>query len=161
MAPLCDDKQARSDAAAAPSMLLLMPAADSGAVQFDAVADPPEDSRSLVLVLFACLGAGCLLPWNALITGIDYFNAIYDNARIGFDFSASYIPAVLVASFVALRLGERGGRPSAKIAGGYAVMLVALLLFAAVAKPSYGLSLFLRQVLLLYITLALRQVLLL
>ena len=55
-----------------------------------------EDAWNVAYSIYLLLGAGYLVPWNAYITAIDYFDLLYPNGQIGRVFSILYmIPAVL------------------------------------------------------------------
>lgn len=81
-------------AAAAP---LLPPPASSLADEPSAVS-PPDDRLGVGYLIFFTLGAGFLLPWNAFITAVDYFDFLYPGAPVDRVFSVSY----MVAAFLPL-----------------------------------------------------------
>ncbi|KAI5082220.1 hypothetical protein GOP47_0001963 [Adiantum capillus-veneris] len=59
-------------------------------------AGPPEDTFNLAYWIFFLLGAGYLVPWNAFITAIDYFELLYPSGHIDYLFSIVYmIPSVV------------------------------------------------------------------
>ncbi|CAK9139779.1 unnamed protein product [Ilex paraguariensis] len=51
----------------------------------------PKDTYRLAYIIHFLLGAGNLLPWNALITAIDYFNNLYPTKHIEKVFSVTYM----------------------------------------------------------------------
>ena len=61
-----------------------------------AAAAAPEDRWNVAYCIYLLLGAGYLVPWNAYITAIDYFELLYPTGQIGRVFSILYmVPAVL------------------------------------------------------------------
>ena len=59
--------------------------------------DIPPDKGHVAYLTFFWLGAGFLFPWNAFITGIDYFASLYPESHVDYVFSVSYtLPNMLV-----------------------------------------------------------------
>eukprot|EP00250_Pteridium_aquilinum_P008569 c18042_g1_i1 orf=205-1512(+) len=57
---------------------------------------PPKDTFNLAYCIYFLLGAGYLVPWNAFITAIDYFELLYPSRHIDYVFSIVYmVPAVI------------------------------------------------------------------
>ncbi|KAL4195659.1 hypothetical protein AMTRI_Chr05g74370 [Amborella trichopoda] len=52
---------------------------------------PPKDWYNLAYVIHFLLGAGNLLPWNALITAVDYFSYLYPEKHVDKVFSVAYM----------------------------------------------------------------------
>ena len=60
-----------------------------------AAAAGPKDGWNVAYSIYLLLGAGYLVPWNAYITAIDYFELLYPRGQIGRVFSILYmVPAV-------------------------------------------------------------------
>ncbi|EEF36985.1 equilibrative nucleotide transporter 1 [Ricinus communis] len=51
----------------------------------------PKDSFNLVYIIYFTLGLGYLLPWNAFITAVDYFSAIYPGVSVDRVFAVAYM----------------------------------------------------------------------
>ena len=63
--------------------------------------DPPPDKGHVAYLTFFWLGAGFLFPWNAFITGIDYFASLYPESHIDYVFSVSYmLPNMLLLALL-------------------------------------------------------------
>ena len=58
---------------------------------------PPHDSYNLVYLAMVLSGAGFLLPYNSLITAVDYFQTVFPGTTIVFDISLIYILTALIA----------------------------------------------------------------
>lgn len=63
----------------------------------------PEDSGNAAYLIFFWLGAGFLFPWNAFITGIDYFMLLYPDAHVDFLFAVAYMSSNLCTLLVVMR----------------------------------------------------------
>ncbi|XP_022893423.1 equilibrative nucleotide transporter 8-like [Olea europaea var. sylvestris] len=59
------------------------------------LASEPKDTYKIAYILHFFLGAGNLLPWNALITAIDYFGYLYPNKHVEKVFSVAYMASSL------------------------------------------------------------------
>ncbi|KAK2966215.1 hypothetical protein RJ640_010032 [Escallonia rubra] len=60
----------------------------------------PRDTYKIAYIVHFLLGAGNLLPWNALITAVDYFGYLYPDKHVEKVFSVAYMTSsvlVLVA----------------------------------------------------------------
>jgi equilibrative nucleoside transporter 1/2/3 len=62
----------------------------------------------LLMVTFTLLGAGVLLPWNVILSSMDFFLALFPNSDIIFHFSAAYMLLNLAGLVLSLRV-EIGG----------------------------------------------------
>ncbi|KAJ9537704.1 hypothetical protein OSB04_030437 [Centaurea solstitialis] len=69
----------------------------------------PKDSYKLAYIIHFLLGAGYLIPWNAFITAVDYFNYLYPTKHINKVFSVGYMSAA-VAVLVALLSWSKSSR---------------------------------------------------
>ncbi|KAJ0515367.1 putative equilibrative nucleoside transporter, MFS transporter superfamily [Helianthus annuus] len=56
----------------------------------------PKDTCKLAYIIHFLLGAGNLLPWNALITAIDYFGYLYPDKHVEKVFSVAYMGSSLL-----------------------------------------------------------------
>ncbi|XP_051152527.1 equilibrative nucleotide transporter 8 [Andrographis paniculata] len=70
-----------------------------------AAANPPEDVFRAAYMLHFVLGSGMLLPWNALITAVDYFGYLYPDRHVEKVFSVAYMASSLVVLGLMLSLG--------------------------------------------------------
>lgn len=74
---------------------------------------PPRDAYKVAYIIHFLLGAGSLLPWNALITAVDYFGYCYPGRHVEKVFSVAYMTSSLVVLGVMLGLGRR--QPTTKL----------------------------------------------
>ncbi|MFS7982177.1 putative equilibrative nucleoside transporter [Helianthus anomalus] len=56
----------------------------------------PKDTCKLAYIIHFLFGAGNLLPWNALITAIDYFGYLYPDKHVEKVFSVAYMGSSLL-----------------------------------------------------------------
>ncbi|XP_073047085.1 equilibrative nucleotide transporter 8 [Primulina eburnea] len=68
----------------------------------DSDCTPPKDPYKIAYILHFFLGAGNLLPWNALITAVDYFGYLYPNRHIERVFSVVYMSSSLMVLIILL-----------------------------------------------------------
>ncbi|XP_071715086.1 equilibrative nucleotide transporter 8-like [Rutidosis leptorrhynchoides] len=59
----------------------------------------PKDTYHLAYMIHFLLGAGYLVPWNAFITAVDYFQFLYPEKHISKVFSVGYMSAALTVLF--------------------------------------------------------------
>ncbi|XP_019176628.1 PREDICTED: equilibrative nucleotide transporter 1-like [Ipomoea nil] len=85
----------------------------------------PEDSFHLAYITYFTLGTGYLLPWNAFITGVDYFSYLYPGASVDRIFSIVNMMVNLVCVSFVVAFAHRS-RPSARINAGLALFTAAL-----------------------------------
>ncbi|KAL8189275.1 hypothetical protein R6Q57_028841 [Mikania cordata] len=57
--------------------------------------EEPKDPYHLAYMIHFFLGAGYLIPWNAFITAVDYFQYLYPNKHINKVFSVGYMSAAV------------------------------------------------------------------
>ncbi|KAF8400631.1 hypothetical protein HHK36_013930 [Tetracentron sinense] len=55
----------------------------------------PRDTYNIAYIIHFVLGAGNLLPWNALITAVDYFSYLYPTEHVDKAFSVAYMGSSL------------------------------------------------------------------
>lgn len=92
----------------------------------DVAPAPPRDPFNISFLIFFCLGAGLLFPWNAFITAADYFAALYPGSHIESIFPVAYmIPELL--TLIGLLLFAKRDTSEARIAYGLATYLVLIL----------------------------------
>lgn len=60
----------------------------------------PKDTYKIAYIIHFLLGAGNLLPWNALITAIDYFGHLYPDKHVEKVFSVAYMSSSLLTLIV-------------------------------------------------------------
>ncbi|GJW52780.1 equilibrative nucleotide transporter 8 [Tanacetum coccineum] len=63
----------------------------------------PKDTYKIAYMIHFLLGAGNLLPWNALITAIDYFGYLYPDKHVEKVFSVAYMSSSLLVLIVMIR----------------------------------------------------------
>ncbi|KAI8565620.1 hypothetical protein RHMOL_Rhmol03G0273900 [Rhododendron molle] len=68
----------------------------------------PRDTFKIAYAIHFLLGAGNLLPWNALITAADYFGHLYPSKHVERVFSVAYMSSSLLV--LALIMGLGGNR---------------------------------------------------
>ncbi|KAL0345334.1 UNVERIFIED_CONTAM: Equilibrative nucleotide transporter 8 [Sesamum radiatum] len=68
-------------------------------------ATEPGDTYKIAYILHFFLGAGNLLPWNALITAVDYFGYLYPGRHVERVFSVAYMAASLLVLVLLLSFG--------------------------------------------------------
>ncbi|GJS40120.1 equilibrative nucleotide transporter 8 [Tanacetum coccineum] len=62
-----------------------------------------KDTYKIAYMIHFLLGAGNLLPWNALITAIDYFGYLYPEKHVEKVFSVAYMSSSLLALVVMIK----------------------------------------------------------
>ncbi|KAJ0884417.1 putative equilibrative nucleoside transporter, MFS transporter superfamily [Helianthus annuus] len=62
---------------------------------FDDDENEPKDTYQLAYMIHFLLGAGYLIPWNAFITAVDYFQFLYPTKHINKVFSVGYMSAAV------------------------------------------------------------------
>ncbi|KAI3524467.1 hypothetical protein L1887_03122 [Cichorium endivia] len=60
----------------------------------------PKDTFKIAYIIHFLLGAGNLLPWNALITAIDYFGHLYPEKHVEKVFAVAYMSSSLLVLIV-------------------------------------------------------------
>ncbi|KAK4481184.1 hypothetical protein RD792_012065 [Penstemon davidsonii] len=71
----------------------------------DAITTQPKDTYKIAYILHFFLGAGNLLPWNALITAVDYFGYLYPEKHVEKVFSVVYMTSSLLVLALLLSWG--------------------------------------------------------
>eukprot|EP00240_Pyramimonas_obovata_P009636 CAMPEP_0118940042 /NCGR_PEP_ID=MMETSP1169-20130426/30472_1 /TAXON_ID=36882 /ORGANISM="Pyramimonas obovata, Strain CCMP722" /LENGTH=100 /DNA_ID=CAMNT_0006884435 /DNA_START=531 /DNA_END=830 /DNA_ORIENTATION=- len=93
--------------------------------------EPPykeeQGQRQLAYWVFLLLGVGFLLPWNAFITAIDYFELLYPGNHADRVFSVSYMLPNLACLTLMLRFNPEAFTPPLRIYAGYTLFLFAML----------------------------------
>lgn len=86
---------------------------------------PPPDEGSAAYLIFFLLGAGFLFPWNAFVTGVDYFDALYPGRHIDRVFTTAYmVPNLGSLSLLVLYGHQTTSR--ARIKWGFWAMLLVI-----------------------------------
>ncbi|XP_057493762.1 equilibrative nucleotide transporter 8-like [Actinidia eriantha] len=67
----------------------------------------PRDTYKIAYTLHFLLGAGNLLPWNALVTAVDYFGHLYPSKHIEKVFSVAYMSSSLLVLALMMSCGGR------------------------------------------------------
>lgn len=75
----------------------------------------PGDTYKIAYILHFFLGAGNLLPWNALITAVDYFGYLYPDRHVERVFSVVYMASSLLVLVLLLSLGWCRGNLSLRL----------------------------------------------
>lgn len=68
---------------------------------------PPTDVAHLALLTYFGLGVAYLLPWNAFLTAVDYFEYLYPNSHIDRVFTVAYLLPGLTAMILILAYGQQ------------------------------------------------------
>ncbi|KAL3839818.1 hypothetical protein ACJIZ3_024409 [Penstemon smallii] len=71
----------------------------------DAITTQPKDTYNIAYIIHFFLGAGNLLPWNALITAVDYFGYLYPEKHVEKVFSVVYMTSSLLVLALLLSWG--------------------------------------------------------
>lgn len=71
------------------------------------LSSPPRDTFNVAYLIYFLLGAGYLVPWNAFITAIDYFELLYPSGQIDRVFSIVYMIPAVVCIFLLTFFGRR------------------------------------------------------
>ncbi|KAK6922165.1 Equilibrative nucleoside transporter [Dillenia turbinata] len=86
----------------------------------------PKDSFHLAYIIYFALGAGYLLPWNAFITAVDYFDYIYPDVSVDRIFAVVYMVVALIGLLFIVVYAERSN-PHVRINVGLGAFVVSLL----------------------------------
>lgn len=62
----------------------------------------PRDTFKIAYIIHFLLGAGTLLPWNALITAVDYFAYLYSSKHVEKVFSVAYMSSSVLVLVIML-----------------------------------------------------------
>ncbi|XP_042483969.1 equilibrative nucleotide transporter 8-like [Macadamia integrifolia] len=65
----------------------------------------PRDAFNMAYIIHFVLGAGNLLPWNALITAVDYFSYLYPDEHVYKVFAIAYMGSSLLVLVLLLSWG--------------------------------------------------------
>ena len=65
-----------------------------------------RDTYNAAYLVHFLLGAGNLLPWNALITAVDYFGYLYPNKHVGKAFPVAYMGSSLLVLVLLICCGS-------------------------------------------------------
>ncbi|GAB2297351.1 Epsin-1, required for endocytosis and actin patch assembly [Dionaea muscipula] len=86
----------------------------------------PDDSFHLTYIIYFTLGAGFLLPWNAFITAVDYFDYLYPGVSVDRIFAVVYMIVALVSLLVIIFYAHKSDA-YVRINAGLVLFVVALL----------------------------------
>ncbi|KAI7988296.1 Equilibrative nucleotide transporter 8 [Camellia lanceoleosa] len=67
--------------------------------------EPIRDTYKIAYLIHFVLGAGNLLPWNALITAVDYFGSLYPSRHVEKVFSVAYMSSSLLVLVLMMSWG--------------------------------------------------------
>lgn len=87
----------------------------------------PEDKWQLAYIIYFTLGLGYVLPWNALITAVDYFSYLYPHASVDRTFAVVSTLVSLFCLFFII-LYRHKSNAYVRINLGLALFIVSLLL---------------------------------
>jgi equilibrative nucleoside transporter 1/2/3 len=97
-----------------------------------ATPEPRDDYNAAYSVFFA-LGVGLILPWNAFISAVDYFQVLYPDAHTDRVFALAYMFPCLF-TLVYLTFYCRKFSASSRINGGLTLFLAAIVLIPIVDR---------------------------
>lgn len=89
----------------------LLPQPASALADEPSAGPPPDDRLGIGYLIFFTLGAGFLLPWNAFITAVDYFDFLYPGAPVDRVFSISYMVSALLPLLVIVLFFPKSSAP--------------------------------------------------
>ncbi|KAF9624349.1 hypothetical protein IFM89_010375 [Coptis chinensis] len=75
----------------------------------------PRDTYNIAYIIHLLLGAGNLLPWNVLITAVDYFGYLYPSRHIDKVFSVAYMTSSLPVLVLIMSWGRWFKVPSFRL----------------------------------------------
>ncbi|PWA54871.1 nucleoside transporter family protein [Artemisia annua] len=98
-----------------------------------------KDTYKIAYLIHFLLGAGNLLPWNALITAIDYFGYLYPEKHVEKVFSVAYMSSSLLVLLVMIKWSNLSRKVSfrGRMNIGFTMFLISLML-----TPTIGASRF-------------------
>ncbi|XP_010535863.1 PREDICTED: equilibrative nucleotide transporter 8 [Tarenaya hassleriana] len=67
--------------------------------------DEPRDTYRVAYIVHFLLGAGSLVPWNSLITAVDYFGYLYPEKHVEKTFTVAYMSCSVLVLFVMMSCG--------------------------------------------------------
>ncbi|GMH27635.1 hypothetical protein Nepgr_029478 [Nepenthes gracilis] len=67
----------------------------------------PKDTFHFAYIIYFTLGAGFLLPWNAFITAVDYFDYLYPDVNVDRIFAVVYMLVALVSLVIIIFYAHR------------------------------------------------------
>ncbi|XAR66888.1 hypothetical protein NMG60_11013259 [Bertholletia excelsa] len=67
----------------------------------------PRDTYRVAYIIHFMLGAGNLVPWNALITAVDYFHHLYPSRHVEKAFSVAYMSSSLLVLALMMCWGNK------------------------------------------------------
>ncbi|XP_006295563.2 equilibrative nucleotide transporter 1 [Capsella rubella] len=88
----------------------------------------PNDSYNLAYIIFFTLGLGSLLPWNAIISAVDYFSYLYPSTAVDRIFAVVYMLSGLVSLLVIVVFFAQKRHASFRINFGLSVFISGLLI---------------------------------
>jgi len=80
---------------------------EGGKASRDGNDQQPRDTYKIAYIIHFLLGAGNLLPWNALITAVDYFAYLYPTKHVEKVFSVAYMASSVLMLVVMLNFRFR------------------------------------------------------
>ncbi|KAG9447404.1 hypothetical protein H6P81_013532 [Aristolochia fimbriata] len=90
-------------------------------------AKAPEDRFHLAYIVYFILGAGCLLPWNAFITAVDYFHHLYPGVDVNRVFAVVYMVGTLLCLLLIIGWVSKYFSAAVRINLGLALFVASLL----------------------------------
>lgn len=86
----------------------------------------PKDAFHFAYIIYFTLGCGYLLPWNAFITAVDYFDYLYPGVSVDRIFAVAYMVVGLVCLFLIILYSHKS-HSFVRINIGLALFVLALL----------------------------------
>ncbi|XP_010250136.1 PREDICTED: equilibrative nucleotide transporter 8-like [Nelumbo nucifera] len=96
----------------------------------------PRDTYNISYIIHFFLGAGNLIPWNALITAVDYFGYLYPSKHVDKVFSVVYMASSLPVLVLMMSWGSWIKRPSFRLRMnlGFSMFVLSLMLVPVMDK---------------------------
>lgn len=91
----------------------------------------PRDTYHIAYIIHFLLGAGNLLPWNALITAVDYFGYLYPNEHVDKVFSVAYMSSSFLVLILLMCWASCNKLPSFRMRMNLGFSLFVLVLMTA------------------------------
>lgn len=86
-----------------------------------------RDTYKVAYIIHFLLGAGNVLPWNALITAVDYFDYLYPSKHVEKAFSIAYMSSSLLVLLLMMSLTRKEIGFRARLNMGFSMFAMCLM----------------------------------